>query len=509
MFQFAQPILLWSAAGIIVPIIIHLWNVKQGKTLKVGSIAFLTESAKSHAKSFKLSDLLLLLLRCLLIIVLAMLISKPMYQKELNQKENGWVLIEKNQVHEVYKRFQSKIDSLTNAGYTFHYLNTNFTEAKLEEILKTPQDTVKEPEFSYWGLLKELDEKVPSKLPVYLFTDNSLRRFTGTRPNISLNLKWNIYPSDDTLSKWIQKAYRTSNDSIRLIIGNSSPTGTSYIYQNVSAKPSNNKFAVANNDGKMFVSYKDTTRTTSNKPIEVDTATLVITIYSDKYNLDASYLKAAIHAIRDFTKYKMKFTTVNNVRSIPANCDWLFWLSEENIPASLNRNNVFVYEKGKVQNVRSSVVFKDRAEATMIEGVPLFKIIQPISTRLASTDAIWKDGFGNPLLALEKKDASVYHFYSRFNPQWSDLTWSAQFPQMIFDLLFQTNKNLNQVDEADKRIIDVTQIQPAIFAEETVVPKQNLVDRKDLSRFFWLLALILFVVERIVSSKAKKEEVYG
>ena len=90
MLQFIQSIWLWAAAAIIIPVIIHLWNVKQGKTLKVGSIALFTESAELHASSVKLSQLLLLLLRCLILMVLAMLLAKPFYVRRLiAQKEKG------------------------------------------------------------------------------------------------------------------------------------------------------------------------------------------------------------------------------------------------------------------------------------------------------------------------------------------------------------------------------------------------------------------------------------
>ena len=140
MLQFLQPILLWAAAGIIVPVIIHLWNIKEGKTLKIGSIAFFTESTKPHARRIKLSDLPLLLLRCLLLVVIAMLMAHPVWQRQINTKEKGWVLIEKGKVNEVYKKFKSAIDTLLQQGCTFHYFDYDFKEATLEEALKMPQD---------------------------------------------------------------------------------------------------------------------------------------------------------------------------------------------------------------------------------------------------------------------------------------------------------------------------------------------------------------------------------
>lgn len=509
MLQFLQPIWLWAAAGIIVPVIIHLWNVREGKTLKVGSIAFLTESAKSHAKSLKLSELLLLLLRCLLLIVLAMLIAKPAWEKQIKTTEKGWILIENTQVQEAYKKFKPTIDTLIKKGYTFHYFNRDFKEVKPEDVLKVHADTAKKSALSYWTLLKELDQKVPPKLPVYLFSDNSLRRFTGSRPKVSLHLKWNIYSSPDTTFTWVEKAYKTINDSICLIIGNSKFSGTYFTYQNISTNNLDNKFDLKVVDGKTFVSLTDTSKSGINKSVQVDTSAIIITIFTDKFGEDANYLKAAINAIKDFTKYKIKVSVVSSIQSIPDNYSWLFWLSEETLPASKIKNNVFLYEKGKVENTNSVILTQDETALTATEKVGLFKLIPSNSISADSEKTIWKDGFGEPLLSVQKQNAFIYHFYSRFNPQWNDLTWISSFPQIIYNLLFQKEKNTAEINKADKRIMDSSQIQPVIIPQGNNVPKQHLIDKKDLSKVFWIIAFILFFIERIISFIRSKTQVYG
>ena len=509
MIQFVQPIWLWAAAGIIIPVIIHLRNVREGKTLKVGSIAFLTESAKSQAKSLKLSDLLLLLLRCLLLIALTMLIAKPTWETQIKTEEKGWILIEKSQVREAYNNFKSTIDTLIKSGYTFHYFDLNFGQAKLEDVSKMPADTSKKSALSYWALLKELDQRAPSKLPVYLFSDNQLRKFTGIRPAVSLHLNWGTYRSRDSSSAWIEKAYKTANDSIHLIIGNSKFSGTYYTSQNISRDNSNTKFNVKVADEKTFVSLNDTSKYGINKIVQVDTSALAITIFTDKFEEDAHYLKAAIDAIRDFTKYKMTVSVVKDSRNIPDNYTWLFWLSEEALPESKIKNNVFLYEKGKAENTNGEILTQDEAAFSASEKNGLFKFIPANSISQDSLKTIWKDGFGEPVLSVQKQDAFVYHFYSRFNPQWNDLVWSSSFPQVIYNLIFTQEKNTAEIDDEDKRIMVSSQIQPLKNLPENNVPKQNLIDKKDLSKVFWIIAIILFFAERIISFTRSKAIVYG
>ncbi|MBC7652345.1 MAG: BatA domain-containing protein, partial [Deinococcales bacterium] len=106
MLNVLQPIWLWAIAGIIIPVIIHLWHIKQGKSLKVGSVIFLQESSKQQSSSLKISDWLLLLLRCLLIILLAILLAKPQWQQALQtNKQKGWLLINNTDFSETYKHF--------------------------------------------------------------------------------------------------------------------------------------------------------------------------------------------------------------------------------------------------------------------------------------------------------------------------------------------------------------------------------------------------------------------
>ncbi|MDB5192557.1 MAG: hypothetical protein JWQ96_2120 [Segetibacter sp.] len=503
--QFTQPIWLWGMAAIAVPIVIHLWNVKQGKTLKVGSIAFLTESARAHAKSFRLSELLLLLLRCLLPIVIALLLSNPLWEEQVDlTKEKGWVLIERKSLKEGYNKFKPTVDSLVNAGYSFHYFEKGFATIKLEEALKTDQTSSTESPASYWTLLKELNKQVSEKFPVYIFTENSLNRFNGSRPHLAMNLKWDIYPSADTAVTWMENAFETTTDSVRVAIANSNANGTYYTFQNLSYQTSNEKFDVILEQGKTKVIYKDTLARGFNNTVEVDTSTLKIFIYTDRFTTDANYLQAALNALRDFTKQKIKTTIVGNANSIAKNYDWLFWLSENDLPIALVKNNVFVYEKGKVLNIHSTMLAGGEDGEGSVESLNVYKAIE--NKRVTNSREIWKNGYGEPLLVKEKS-RRVYHFYSRLNPQWNDLPWSNEFPQIIYRLIY--NGNAPEVNQPDKRIVEDLQAQPTIVDEKEVFPKESLLQKHDLTKVLWVVAFIIFLIERIVSYKSKKREVYG
>jgi hypothetical protein len=501
--QLLEPIWLWAITGIAVPLVIHLWNIRKGKTLKVGSIAFLTESARSHSRSLKLSELLLLLLRCLLLIALAIVLSKPFYEKKIDlTKEKGWVLIERQSVKEAYNKFKLTIDSLLEAGYTFHYFNNGFPEAKFEDAIKMKNASVKENHAFYWTLLKELNQQVPAKLPVYLFSENSLSRFKDSRPHVAVNLKWSTYTPDDTTSLWIEKASETTNDSIRAVVGNSSANAIYYTSHNLSHQTSNEKFDVSIEQGNTIVSLKDSLAASTNRMVELDTATVRIFIYTDKFGSDANYLKAALDAIRDFTKRKIKTTVVTNVERIFGKYDWIFWLSENEMPSSFAKGKVFIYKRGKAFNVRSNIIISDNYSS---EDLQLFKMIENKNSEILYP--VWKNGYGDAL--LNRSNDSVYHFYSRFNPQWNSLPWSSEFPQIIYNLVLDEKHGINAIDQFDKRIIDEQQIQPVIVDEKEILQKESLLEKNELANIFWFIAFILFVTERVFTFHKKKREVYG
>ncbi len=423
-------------AGILVPLFIHLWNVKKGKTLKVGSVAFLTETARTHSKSLRVSDWPLLLLRCLLLILLALLIAGAFFEKQDNAiKEKGWVLIDKNDLNGSYKAFGHSIDSLSKAGFVIHFFNKGFAEGSLGE--SSGNDT-SQPTISYWTLLKELDQQVPEGLPLYLFTNNRLNHIRGERPSVALDLHWKTYASPDT----------------------------------------------------SFLTSK-----------QVDTTAISVCIYADKPGMGENYVKAALEAIRDAGKQKIKIITAATIQNIPKDISWLFWLSENKMPASLTNASVFTYQSGKVNEVSSPLISTGKINVAPEEDFETFKNIRHVSQ--TNSEPLWTNGYGETVLG---KEGRVYHFYSRFDPQWSTLAWNTQFPQLIYALI--SGRKGDEIDLPATTPIDHQQLQPAKKTDTVNTTKSLLLKKTDLSKVLWILAFIIFFLERLLTYHKRKEVVY-
>ena len=436
-----QPIWLFALAGLSIPVIIHLWNQRPGKTLRVGSVMLVAENLVAQKKSIQLTELLLLFLRCLLLACIATALAAPLWRKQENNISAGWILTGRSQVTSVYHHFKPTIDSLLHAGFEFHYFEEGFAKADFQKAVEAPYDTAAAKAFSYRGTIAALNEQADAKWPLYVFTDNYLRNFSGNRPVVSLNLHWLTYTPD----------------------------------------------------------------TFSVQAPEADSGVMHVTVYCPAQTNDGRYVKAALDAIRQFSKKNMNTRLVNIVAGIPAQQDWLFWLSDEAIPADKKAAHILGYAGGKALPTASYIL---PAGNSSFDPVELYSSIVEKDTAKQFLTVDWEDGFGRPLLAMEEKNNSSYYWlYTHIDPAWNELPWSNGFPQMLFGLMYANGND--PAAHTGTTIIDSSQLMPVLLNEKQVRPKPALFSETKLADFFWLMAFVLFVAERCLSFYQRKTVANG
>ncbi len=69
--------MLWGALAVAVPIAIHFWHRKQGKLVPWAATGWLEEKQQQQSRGLRLDDRWLLVVRCLLVTVLAVLLAQP------------------------------------------------------------------------------------------------------------------------------------------------------------------------------------------------------------------------------------------------------------------------------------------------------------------------------------------------------------------------------------------------------------------------------------------------
>jgi hypothetical protein len=497
---FISSIWLFAAAAIGIPILIHLWNIKPGKTLKVGSIKLIEVSSRKSSRSFKLLDILLLLLRCLLLVLIALVLAMPYIQKGLIKNNiRGWLLIPKENFKEAYKNFKPKTDSLLNAGYELHYFNNGFKKATIQEALADTAASTEKNKTPYWSLLQQLEGLVPANLSVCLITDGLLHNFEGARPKTPLNINWLTYKQADSTDTWIQKAWFTADKNVRAIIGNGKPSGTYFNAININPNADKNQpYYVRVNNGEATLYENDN----KHESVLIDTNSLSIDIYADEKSSDEKYIKSALQAVSQFTKYPINIKPfIENAHST-AKRNWLFWLSDRSIPQHVisNYQHILIYDNGKATATKSWINFSGLYSLSL--GQQPIGLYKTISAKTHPAEVIWRDGFGKPLLALNHNgNTELYHFYTRFNPTWNDLVWSADFPQIILKLITDDGFIFDKTKH-NRSIIAKEQLKP-VFVSEFKTLNRVYKENADISRFFWLMMVLVFLAERWLANKKR------
>jgi hypothetical protein len=455
--QFLAPIGLLALAGLIVPLIIHLWNVKQGKTLKVGSISLMGESDLASSKSFKLNDWLLFFFRCLLVILLALFLAQPYLKKMvIRSNKSGWVLVDGVKLSKAYAENRRTIDSLLKLGYELHDFNLGFSPLSLKDTADTELKAHSKG-LSYTSLLHQVNQLVPLGSSVYLYADHRLSNFGNGLPKINYRLKWKPLNQTDTSSSWI------SDYAGKKYEGKSSPSHTSY--------------QAINN---------------------VDVVPIAVAIHETGVNTDRKYLIAALRAIASFSNRRIIINPPTGKVTIG------FWLTDEPVAlgfkAKLAPNGtLFQYEKGKVVSAQS---FMD------IHGTSI-KLSKCIASPLTN-EKIWSDGLGHPVLTQETfRGLKVFHFYSRFNPKWNELVWNEVFVKALMPIVIK-NEEPDQFGfenhPADQRRLSGDQNE-VIEIHQTGTSNKS-TQNEEIDIHFWIAALFIFITERILSFR-KSGQIYG
>lgn len=81
--SFLNPLLLFGALAVSIPVVIHLVNQKKFQQMRWAAMRFLQASVRRTRQKSKIEDLILLLLRCLLVLALCLAFSKPALKRNI------------------------------------------------------------------------------------------------------------------------------------------------------------------------------------------------------------------------------------------------------------------------------------------------------------------------------------------------------------------------------------------------------------------------------------------
>jgi len=494
-----------ALAGLLVPVLIHFWNKKQPQVIKVGTIRWLVAAASKKASSLRFQDWPLLLLRCLLLAALVMFLVQPIWKEAIRpeNKKYVWVAPELLQAQNL-PLIQSTIDSLAQQHYELRQLTNTFPTITVEDWtnIKSGNLPVKErsDNINYWVVAQQLSRKFPATAEHLIFTPNYLVNYTGQRPILNTNIQWVIIPTTQK-KVWVQEAFQVNADSLTILLGRSSHSGTSFTRYNFASPAPNQPLRIA--DAPEIVFSPEGEQTYVNIPatggkIAVQTTPLRVAVfYDESRRTDAEYMRAALAALRSYTHRPLSINLTSNANEINPELNLLFWLSDSTLPDKLTpalAQGLFVFKDAPGMAKNTTVNW------LTVAGLPEPILLNQQASIFGENKLhIWQNNYGESILHfIPEEKGGTYYFASRFNTEWNSLPESGYFPEILGSLLWP-----EPTVKQDARIMAASQPIP-LLSPAMARQKTETMHLQDLKYWFLLLAIILFLIERIwVSQKAK------
>jgi hypothetical protein len=177
-----NPIWLWALGGLTIPIAIHLLSRKEGKTIRIGSIRFLTETSTSKFSSIRLNEIVLLAVRSLLVVLIVLFLASLLLPAVKNKDSKKWVVVEKGlDDNAQIKKF---LDSLQKDDYEIRRLSAGFSLLEDDTVTQSPD---------YYKLSEELSQQ--NSVQSVVLASNRLSNFKGKRIPLPDNIIWLSYPA--------------------------------------------------------------------------------------------------------------------------------------------------------------------------------------------------------------------------------------------------------------------------------------------------------------------------
>ncbi|MBT1702350.1 BatA domain-containing protein [Chryseosolibacter indicus] len=395
--HFLNSIWLWGLAGLIVPITIHLLSRKEGRTILVGSIRHLHDSATAQFRSIKLNERPLLLLRCLLLALIVLFLAGLSLNKKQKTRQQ-WLVIEKG--IEQSQEYKSIADKVTQNGFEVRYLSDNFPLLGDSASISSS--------INYWQLTEQLSLKGIDSVIVLSY--NYYKNFRGERVT-NPNIHW--ITTQPFPQQVIVKQVSISNDSIWTRRGDFTST-----------------FSELNSDTR--------THTPLDRIESADTISVAI-VTGKEYIYDSKVLNALIKSVKAVLPHTLVISNSTDDNFRYNNQSWLIWFSNKQMPEiSGSHQRVGLREcpilKGELITKRHSITGCDSNNA--------FDWI--ITSRLNEEVAL-RENFASTLASLitSNKNTDTHKYDKRIMAEAS--TWSQQPGASTIGIKQKTEGDLNEL----------------------------------------------------------------
>ena len=304
--SFLNPTYLWALLGLLIPIAIHLWSKKEGKTIKVGSIELLRESESKQTSSIQPNELWLLLLRMLVISLVTLVLAEPQLKLKSKNTAITYVIEPSLLKHE---KASSIINSIVDVTGDIRLLKHGFSEIDAIDLENLTSETP-----NYWQLAKEMQNIATDSIVV--FTKALASGFKGMRPSIHKNIEWILIETEENIEKLAIKATKIDTN-VELLTMFSKDKNTSF--------------------EKILV--KESDYDVADLEIVTENPVKILLFYEDVFTNDSRYLEASLSAASKHINRTFEITKTQEAQDLDfESFDLVIWLTETNqVPNGINK----------------------------------------------------------------------------------------------------------------------------------------------------------------------------
>lgn len=164
--ELIQPYLLWGSLAVLIPVVIHFWHQKKGKTMAWAATRWLLEKDQQQQRGIRLDNRLLLLLRCLIVLLLALLASQPVLNGLISS--TGIQKIHLVQPEKfVAENFRFELENAIQKGESVYWVNG------VSETVKNPAQLPNQQEFSSMVLQSSITRFAAKNTEIHLYLLNT------------------------------------------------------------------------------------------------------------------------------------------------------------------------------------------------------------------------------------------------------------------------------------------------------------------------------------------------
>ena len=213
--MFATPLWLAALAALAIPLALHLWSRRPRQLVKVGTLRHLGGLPAARARSARLSDPLLLLLRLLVLAATVLALAGPRLPGRTVGLPSRLTLVEPRLAGDPL------LDSLNQAGATVRLLAPGLPEIQL------PAKPRVVAALGPWEALAQADRLVAPDGVIDIYAHPRLAALGAERPALRATVRWHV-PAPTAGRRWLADLATIPGDSLQGIVGQGDASGIGY-----------------------------------------------------------------------------------------------------------------------------------------------------------------------------------------------------------------------------------------------------------------------------------------